>query len=156
MSETNIYLTGTRYLADTQITSIHKIFVSRSRIIPMADGQVEGTVNNQFSMDEYNGTLRIATTERGITGQPSNSVFCLNRTLKVIGTLRNIAVGETIFSARYVDKRLYLVTFRQIDPFFVIDLSNHSAPAILGELKITGFSRYLHPYDENTIIGFGR
>lgn len=55
-----------------------------------------------------------------------------------------------------MDTRLYLVTFRRIDPFFVIDLSDHRAPKVLGELKINGFSRYLHPYDANTIIGFGR
>jgi len=83
-------------------------------------------------------------------------VFCLDSYLKTIGTLRNIAINETIFSARYLEKRLYLVTFRRIDPFFVIDLSNPKSPAILGELKISGFSNYLHPYDNNTVIGFGQ
>jgi len=143
-------------MADAQSTIIHKIYVSKSKIIPMADGSVSGYINNQFSLDEYNGTLRIATTETGITGIPSNSVFCLDTYLNIIGTLRNIAINETIFSARYADTRLYLVTFRRIDPFFVIDLSNHKFPKILGELKITGFSNYLHPYDKNTVIGFGQ
>jgi inhibitor of cysteine peptidase len=132
MSEQYIYLTSTKYIADAQITSIHKIFVSKSKIIPMADGQVNGYVNNQFSLDEYNGTLRIATTETEITGVPTNNVFCLDKYLNVIGSLGNIALNETIFSARYVDKRLYLVTFRRIDPFFVIDLSDHTHPSILG------------------------
>lgn len=125
-------MTGTQYLADTQKTTIHKIFVQKSLIIPFADGKVDGSLNNQFSLDEYNGTLRVATTETGISGQPTNSVFCLDKKLLTIGTLRNIAVGETIFSARYVDTRLYLVTFRQIDPFFVIDLANQTNPQILG------------------------
>lgn len=73
-----------------------------------------------------------------------------------IGWLKGIAPSERIFSARFVDRRLYLVTFRQIDPFFVISFQNHRRPKILGELKITGFSRYLHPYDQDTIIGLGR
>lgn len=132
MSDNYIYLTSTQWLADAQITKIHKIFVSRSRMIPMADGQVNGYVNNQFSMDEYNNFLRVASTETGITGVPSNNVFVLDKTLNVVGTLRNIAPTETIFSARYVDTRLYLVTFRRIDPFFVIDLTNPTSPQILG------------------------
>lgn len=70
--------------------------------------------------------------------------------------MTGIAKGERIFSARYVLRRLYLVTFRQVDPFFVISFKSHKKPVILGELKITGFSRYLHPYDETTIIGLGR
>lgn len=76
--------------------------------------------------------------------------------MRKIGSLTGIAPGERIFSARYVDRRLYLVTFRQIDPFFVISLKSHRHPKILGELKITGFSRYLHPYSEDIIIGLGR
>lgn len=98
----------------------------------MADGKVDGFVNNQFWMDEYNGTLRVATTETGITGIPSNNVFCLDRFLTVVGSLRNIAINETIQSARYTDTRLYLVTFRRIDPFFVINVANPSSPSILG------------------------
>ncbi len=70
--------------------------------------------------------------------------------------MKNIAPGEKIYSARFVENKLYLVTFRQVDPFFVIDLSKPKKITLLGELKITGFSNYLHPYDENTIIGFGR
>lgn len=91
MSERHIYLTSTLWLAETQKTSIHKIFVLNNKIIPMADGKVDGYINNQFWMDEYNGTLRVATTETGITGIPSNNVFCLDRFLTVVGSLRNIA-----------------------------------------------------------------
>ena len=95
-------------------------------------------------MDEHAGVLRIATTE-GFSD--SNNVFCLDHMLEIVGELRGIAPNERIFSARYVDTRLYMVTFRQIDPFFVINLTDHTQPEVLGELKITGFSRYLHPYD---------
>lgn len=76
--------------------------------------------------------------------------------MNVFGKISNIAPGERIFSARYVARKLYLVTFRQVDPFFVIAFRSHRRPKILGELKITGFSRYLHPYDEDTVIGLGR
>ena len=83
-------------------------------------------------------------------------MFVLNRRLRVVGSLTEIAKGETIKSARFLEKKLYLVTFRQVDPFFVIGFKNQRQPFILGELKITGFSSYLHPYDDETIIGIGR
>jgi inhibitor of cysteine peptidase len=85
-----------------------------------------------------------------------NNVFFLDFNLKIIGSVRKIAVNLTILSARYMDTRLYLVTSRRINPFLVIDLSNHKLPKVLGELKITGFSNYLHPYDNRTIIGLAR
>ena len=144
MSEKSIYLTFTRYLNRSRSTVIHKVFVQDGYMIPFADGVVSGSVNNQFSMDEHAGVLRIATTE-GFSD--SNNVFCLDHMLEIVGELRGIAPNERIFSARYVDTRLYMVTFRQIDPFFVINLTDHTQPEVLGELKITGFSRYLHPYD---------
>jgi len=84
------------------------------------------------------------------------TMFTLNEKMEIIGKLEGLAPTESIFSARYAGNRLYLVTFEQIDPFFVIDLEDPENPKDLGELKITGYSRYLHPYDENTIIGLGR
>ena len=76
--------------------------------------------------------------------------------MEVLDHLKDLAEGERIYSTRFMGDRLYMVTFRQVDPFFVIDLSNPNNIEALGELKIPGFSRYLHPYDENTIIGIGR
>ncbi|HDP73515.1 MAG TPA: hypothetical protein ENN46_00970 [Candidatus Woesearchaeota archaeon] len=148
-----------------QFTSIIKLSANRGEIEVADKGSVPGRINNQFSMDEHKGNLRIATTI-----QPSwewrrydfglkesiNNVYVLDRSLDIIGRLEGLAEGESIFSARFMGNRLYMVTFRQIDPFFVIDLSNPRNPKDLGELKIPGFSRYLHPYDENTIIGIGR
>jgi len=90
--------------------------------------------------------LRVATTINSAS-PTTNNVFCLDYFLGKYGELTGIAPTERIFSARYVGKRLYLVTFRQVDPFFVISLANHRKPKILGELKVPGFSRYLHPYD---------
>ena len=147
-----------------QFTSIIKLSANSGKIEVTDKGSVPGRINNQFSMDEHKGNLRIATTI-----QPSwewrydfglkesiNNVYVLDRSLDIIGRLEGLAEGESIFSARFMGDRLYMVTFRQIDPFFVVDLSNPRNPKDLGELKIPGFSRYLHPYDENTIIGIGR
>jgi uncharacterized secreted protein with C-terminal beta-propeller domain len=93
---------------------------------------------------------------RPFVSQTTNAVYTLDSDLNVIGTLDNLAKGERIFSARFMGDRLYMVTFRQVDPFFVIDLSDARNPKVLGDLKIPGFSRYLHPYDETHIIGIGR
>jgi uncharacterized secreted protein with C-terminal beta-propeller domain len=76
--------------------------------------------------------------------------------LNIVGQLENLAPGEKIHSARFMGSRCYLVTFKKIDPFFVIDLSDPYEPRVLGELKITGYSDYLHPYDENHVIGIGK
>lgn len=98
--------------------------------------------------------MRVCTTNN--RGDQWNNVFSLDYYCRSYGVLTRIAPGEKIYSARYVDKRLYMVTFRQVDPFFVISFSSFRAPVVLGELKIPGYSTYLHPFDENTIIGFGR
>ena len=86
----------------------------------------------------------------------ANHLYILDLDLDIVGSLEDLAPGETIYSARFMGERCYLVTFRQIDPFFVIDLRNPYDPKVLGELKITGYSDYLHPYDENHVIGIGK
>lgn len=144
-------------------TVINKIKVNGDKLSFEGAGQVPGNIINQFSFDEYEGDLRIATTipsrwsrygkERT---ESTNNVFVLDKDLEIIGDLTDLAENEQIYSTRFVDERLYMVTFRQVDPFFVIDLSDPEDPEVLGELKIPGFSRYLHPYDENHIIGIGQ
>lgn len=116
-------------------------------------GQVEGTVLNQFSMDAYNGYYRIATTSEGDDG---NRITVLNRDLEVVSTLSGIAKGERIYAARFLGDTAYLVTFYQTDPLFVVDLRDPEKPEIKGELKIPGFSNYLHPYGEGLLIGVGQ
>ena len=140
-------------------TVIHKIGIDNGKITYIAKGEVPGTLDNQFSMDEYKGDLRVATTSSVYTrsGQYTyNNVFVLDNAMKRIGTLTHIAEQETIYSTRFIGDRLYMVTFKRIDPFFVIDLSNPEKPAILGKLKIPGYSDYLHPYDATHIIGIGK
>ena len=149
----------TKIQQESQKTIIHKVSIDKDKIEYVAKGSVPGRLLNQFSMDENGDRFRIATTtEYYIQHQGtvrSNSVYVLDERLDIAGSLENIAPDESIFSSRFIGDRLYLVTFEQIDPFFVIDLSTDT-PKILGELKIPGFSNYLHPYDEEHIIGIGR
>lgn len=138
-------------------TEIHKISVDGLEINYEAAGAVQGHLLNQFSMDEYKDYFRIATTTGDVWGGKSlNNIFVLDKNLKVIGSVEDLAPGEKIYSARFLGKRAYLVTFKKIDPFFVIDLENPKNPQVLGYLKIPGYSDYLHPYDENHIIGIGK
>lgn len=140
-------------------TVIHKFALNDGMIEYKGKGNVKGTVLNQFSMDEHEGNFRVATTLGHVwdSENPStNNVYVLNSSLAMTGKLEGIAPGETIYSVRFIGDRGYLVTFKKVDPFFVVDLSSSSNPVILGSLKIPGYSNYLHPYDENHIIGFGK
>jgi uncharacterized secreted protein with C-terminal beta-propeller domain len=144
---------------DQSTTMIHKIGINNGAITYLAKGEVPGYLKNQFAMDEYGGNLRVATTSDVWTSRGQyeyNNVFVLDGAMKTIGSLTHIAEQEKIYSTRFIGDRLYMVTFKRIDPFFVIDLSTPSSPKILGKLKIPGYSDYLHPYDKNHIIGVGK
>ena len=144
---------------DQTTTVIHKIAINNGAITYVARGDVPGVIESQFSMDEYKNNFRVATTSNVYTSRNSleyNNVYVLDSGMKTIGSLTHIAEQEKIYSARFIGDRLYLVTFKRIDPFFVIDLSNPAAPKILGKLKIPGYSDYLHPYDATHIIGVGK
>lgn len=112
--------------------------------------QVEGTTIDQFSLDEKDDNLRIALyTTKG------SRVVVLDNNLKQLGETAYLAKGEKMYSARFVGDRAYLVTYKNVDPLYSIDLSDPANPKALGALKIPGYSTYLQPYDENHIIGFG-
>jgi uncharacterized secreted protein with C-terminal beta-propeller domain len=157
VSLNNIYLTfpvwGTG-VGDFDKSSIYRIQIDGDQIEYVTKGEVPGMVLNQFSMDEYDGYFRVATT----TYEPTqrNNVYVLNMALNITGSLENLAPGESIHSARFMGERGYLVTFKKTDPLFVIDLKDPTNPQVLGELKITGYSDYLHPYDETHLIGIGK
>lgn len=147
-----------KFIKSSTRTVIHKISIDEENLDYLGMGQVPGYLLNQFSMDESGDRFRIATTSNyngRFTSFVHNNVYVLDENLKQVGELENIAPDETIHSARFMGDKLYLVTFERIDPFFVIDLSQDT-PKILGELKIPGFSNYLHPYDEDHVIGIGR
>ena len=139
-------------------TEIYKFSLDKDKIQYLTKGEVPGTILNQFSMDEYNSYFRIATTKHLLIGQnqTSNNIYILDTNLKKVSSIENIAPGEKIYSVRFMGPKAYLVTFKKLDPFFTLDLSNPKKPKILGKLKIPGYSDYLHPYDENHIIGIGK
>jgi uncharacterized secreted protein with C-terminal beta-propeller domain len=137
-------------------TDIYKISINNGNIEYKANGEVPGYTLNQFSMDEYNNNFRIATTTGSWNQNQLNNVYVLDSNMNIVGKLEDLAHGERIYSVRFLGNKGYMVTFRQIDPLFVIDLSNPSNPQVLGYLKITGVSDYLHPYDETHVIGVGR
>ena len=142
----------------TERTSIHR-FSLGSSVEYQASGFVPGHALNQFSLDESDGYFRIATTSGRVTsmgGNTSNDIYVLAPNLTVVGSLQGLAPGESIYSARFIGSRAYLVTFKKIDPLFVIDLSVPTEPRLLGKLKIPGYSDYLHPYDDTHLIGIGK
>ncbi|GKW45528.1 beta-propeller domain-containing protein [Planococcus sp. NCCP-2050] len=139
-------------------TEIFKFHLEGESVTFVASNEVAGTLLNQFSMDEYNGYFRVVTTEGFAWDEaaPSkNHLFVLDGGMKQIGSVEDLAQGERIYSARFMGDKAYMVTFKETDPLFVIDVSAPSSPKVLGELKIPGFSNYLHPLDENHLIGFG-
>jgi len=170
-SHDNLYLSAADYKAKINskglevskpFTHIYKFALQDGETRFLRQGEVPGTVLNQFSMDESNGFFRIATTINrwswdGSTAQGSSwsNLYVLDSDMNRVGAVEKLAPGERIYAARFIGERCYLVTFRQTDPLFVIDLAKPDAPTVLGELKIPGFSTYLHPYDSDHIIGFG-
>ncbi len=136
-------------------TLVYRLSLKGGKVSLEASGTVPGGILNQYSMDEHNGYFRVATTEWTPNGS-KNALYVMNMRMEIIGSLEGIAPGERIYSARFMGDRCYLVTFREVDPFFVIDMSDPYAPSVLGYLKIPGYSSYLHPLDEDHIIGLGK
>jgi len=141
-------------------TDVYKFRLEGGSVVYAGQGSVPGHVLNQFSMDEYDGHFRIATTSGHMWAEgdavSKNNLYVLDDGLRIVGRLENLAPGERIYSVRFMGGRVYMVTFRNVDPLFAIDVSDPKRPAVLGQLKIPGYSDYLHPYDENRLIGFGK
>jgi uncharacterized secreted protein with C-terminal beta-propeller domain len=164
-SPDNLYVAEPKYnwsywydeSGDTEETYVHRFALDGANIEYNGVGAVPGTTLNQFSMDEDGDYFRIATTVGGwwSSNGPSNGVYVLDKDLNLVGSVSGLAEGEEIYSVRFMGDRVYMVTFEQMDPLFVIDLSNPNNPSVLGELHIPGVSDYLHPFDENHLIGFG-
>lgn len=132
-------------------TYIYKCDIKKNNITPVASAWVKGHMLNQFSADEYEGYLRIAT-----TSFKSNSLTILDQKLNQVSQIDGLAEGEQIYSVRFTGDTGYVVTFRLVDPLFSFDLSDPKNPKLTGELKIPGFSEYLHPYSEDIMIGVGQ
>ncbi len=146
-------------------TGIVKINLNNFQID--AVGNVPGNLLNQFAIDEYMGNLRVATTVgerfswsyglpgRGVRTESANDVYVLDKNLIKIGEVKDLGMDERIYAVRFLDDMGYVVTFREIDPFYILDLSNPNNPEMKGELKIPGYSSYLHPINENRMLGVG-
>jgi len=166
-SATQLYVAGWGMIWDEKkdtlpeyTTDIYRFSLSDSTIRESGKGSVPGSIINQFSMDEYNGYFRLATTgltvhQSGSQNQTANNLYVLGKDLKIVGQITGLAKDESIQSVRFMGDQAYVVTFRQVDPLFVIDLKNPAAPVVLGQLKIPGYSTYLHPYGDNLLLGFG-
>ncbi|HTY75532.1 MAG TPA: beta-propeller domain-containing protein [Candidatus Nanoarchaeia archaeon] len=145
-----------------QNTAIYRVQIYQDSLAFVAQGNVTGTVLNQYSMDESGNYFRIATTStvysdpNSWTGTTQNNLYVLDLNLKIVGKLENLASGENLYAARFMGNRCYLVTFNQIDPLFVVDLSQPSNPQVLGNLTLPGFSNFLQPYDATHLIGVGQ
>lgn len=149
---------------EMQKTVIHKIAIKEGSLNYKSQGEVPGRVLNQYAMDESaEGLFRIATTVdanwSGISGETTksyNNLYVLDQEMKRLGMLEHIAEGESIYSVRFMGERAYMVTFKRTDPLFVIGLRYPDKPVILGELKVPGYSTYLHPYGDDMLIGLGK
>jgi len=155
-----------KHKRELERTGITKIGLNNLEV--KALGDVPGFPKDQFSLDEYENNLRIAiTVGENVSGlyrfglgwnsqNSTNDVYVLDNDMKIIGSLTDLGLNEKIYSSRFIGEKGYLVTFRQTDPFFVLDLSKPTKPKLSGELKIPGYSSYLHPIDNNNILGVGQ
>lgn len=143
--------------ASQEKTIISKFKLDNGKISFVESGSAPGRVLNQFSMDEYNDYFRIATTVGNwwTNEQSSNNIYIFDNQMNMVSSIEDLAPGEQIYSARFMGEKGYIVTFKTIDPLFVLDL-NPSNPKVLGQLKIPGYSDYLHPIDETHLIGLGK
>ncbi|MGE8037748.1 beta-propeller domain-containing protein [Lysinibacillus sp. NPDC093692] len=174
MSENALYLTTPIYdgnivpaagimmdriwMPRTTNTQVFKWNVDGTDMNFVGTTEVKGSVLNQYSMDEYKGNFRIVTTEGNAWDEQQiskNHLFILDNKLQQLGAVKDLAPGEKVYSARFMGEKAYVVTFKQVDPLFVIDVANPKKPTVLGELKIPGFSNYLHPLDDTHLIGIG-
>ena len=168
VSTNNIYITTPTWYGDHENTNIYRISINQTSITAQAKGAVVGNPINQYAMDEFNGYFRIATTiwiQDNATASDGavfkvtrqvNSIYVLNADLKIVGKLEKFKMDENLYAVRFMGNKCYVVTAKQTDPFFIIDMSNPAAPKVAGQLKIPGYSSYLHPLDENHIIGLGK
>lgn len=164
VSENNIYIyeyTNSSILADNLAaknqTILRKLSYNKGKLSGSAQGKVKGYLNDSFSIDEYDNTLRLVTTVTHNVGSSSqsNSVYVLDADLKTIGKIEDLAKNEQVYSARFLGDTGYFVTYEQTDPLFSVDFSDPENPKILGKLKIPGFSEYLHFYSDNLLLGIG-
>ena len=149
VSNDNIYWYETQWSDKTE-TVIKRISYKGGKLKAEASGKVDGYINDSFSIDEYDGYLRVVTTD-----DETNGLYILDSKMKEVGSITGLAEGEQVYSARLLGDTGYFVTYEQTDPLFSVDLSDPNNPKIIGKLKIPGFSEYLHPYGDGKLLGIG-
>lgn len=146
-------------VAKSQNSTVLRLAYVNGTVTVEKAGVIPGTVLNQFSMDEYDGYFRVATSRFAAIGgmaTTSDDVYVLDANMTQVSALRNIAPGENIYAVRFVGQMGYVVTFEQVDPLFVISFNDVSNPVILSALKVSGYSDYLHPLPGGYLIGVGK
>lgn len=165
-NEKNMYIAGISYDYSEKYNEIEDVafYNSTTQLVKIslengieftAEGKVNGNLNDQFSMDEKDGYLRVATTSNDKNGNEINNLYVLDSDLKKVGEVTGFAKDESIRAVKFLGDTAYVITYEQTDPLFVIDLSDPKNPEIKGSVKISGFSTMLVPVDENTILGIG-
>lgn len=154
VSPENIYIYNTNYTDTAVMTQLMRFSCKDGKIVSADAADLKGYINDSFSLNEYNGYLRVVVTEDKNNSQ-INSLYVLDGKFEVCGSITDLAEGETIQSARFMGDIGYFVTFKNMDPLFSVDLKDPKNPKILGELKVSGFSSYLHFYGENQLLGVG-
>ena len=149
---------------DDLTTSLHRFDISgEDQAAYVASGQVEGILHSQFALDEHEGILRVVVTDgadwRRGSEVPETSVVALDTVrdrLVEVGSVGGLGKNERVYSVRFIEDKAYVVTFRQVDPLYVVDMSDPTNPTVEGELKINGYSSYLHPIGEDILLGVGQ
>ncbi len=157
-SENSLYVYHHNLIRDTgeNITDIYSFSIDGENIEYTATSSAKGYPNNQYSFDEYNGILRVATTYYSYQKDVDvSSIYAYDKDLQLIGKLEDIAFDEQIKSVRFIGDVGYIVTFKNTDPLFTLDLADPTNMAVIGEVKLPGFSSYLHPVGEDLVIGVG-
>ena len=152
MNDKSLYLVENIYEQDKSQTNIIRFSLQGMQIGYGASNKIPGTINNQFSMNEHKDNFTIATN----IWQQGNNVYVLDQSLQEVGKLEGLAKDEQIYAVRFVGDTAYIVTFKTMDPLFIVDLSNPNNPTVKGELKIPGFSNYLHPISDTLLLGIGQ
>lgn len=161
VSRDNIYFAQRDWENGTTKTELLKFSYEDGMIEPEGSVTIPGYLLNQFSMDEYDGYLRVAATvtpsfdKNDSVSVQTNALYIINSNMELVGTIDNLAPEERIYSVRFMGDTGYFVTYRETDPLFSVDLSDPSNPKVMDALKIPGFSNYLHFYSEDLLLGFG-
>lgn len=154
VSSSSVFLYNTDWSSTNVHTQIAKFAMKDGAIQAVNAAVVMGGIEDAFAINEYQGYLRVLTTDIS-RGTEINAVYVLDCDMRQVGALTDIAPGETIYSARFMDNIGYFVTYRNMDPLFSVDFTDPAKPRLLGELKITGFSEYLHFWDKDKLLGIG-